>query len=109
VPSSPFHGYRFPAEIITHAVWLYHRHTRRRRQRCGELCGQISGGMTEGLVGRAIGTDSMATASCAAQAAPRHGGQKELSTARVSATTLKQRPLRQAFVDSPRNSEPCLM
>jgi putative transposase len=23
--SSPFRGYRFPAEIITHAVWLYHR------------------------------------------------------------------------------------
>ena len=22
---SPFRGYRFPAEIITHAVWLYHR------------------------------------------------------------------------------------
>ena len=24
-PSSPFRGYRFPAEIICHAVWLYHR------------------------------------------------------------------------------------
>jgi putative transposase len=22
---SPYHGYRFPAEIISHAVWLYHR------------------------------------------------------------------------------------
>ena len=22
---SPYHGYRFPAEIIRHAVWLYHR------------------------------------------------------------------------------------
>src|ERR1700674_697165 len=25
VPVSPFRGYRFPPEIITHAVWLYHR------------------------------------------------------------------------------------
>jgi putative transposase len=25
VPASPFRGYRFPAEIISHAVWLYHR------------------------------------------------------------------------------------
>jgi len=24
-PVSPFRGYRFPPEIITHAVWLYHR------------------------------------------------------------------------------------
>jgi putative transposase len=24
-PSSPFRGYRFPPEIICHAVWLYHR------------------------------------------------------------------------------------
>ena len=24
-PLSPFRGYRFPPEIITHAVWLYHR------------------------------------------------------------------------------------
>ncbi len=24
-PSSPFRGYRFPAEIITHAIWLYYR------------------------------------------------------------------------------------
>ena len=24
-PNSPFRGYRFPSEIITHAVWLYHR------------------------------------------------------------------------------------
>jgi putative transposase len=24
-PSSPFRGYRFPPEIISHAVWLYHR------------------------------------------------------------------------------------
>ena len=22
---SPYHGYRFPVEIIQHAVWLYHR------------------------------------------------------------------------------------
>ena len=21
---SPYHGFRFPAEIISHAVWLYH-------------------------------------------------------------------------------------
>lgn len=25
VPVSQFRGYRFPPEIITHAVWLYHR------------------------------------------------------------------------------------
>ena len=25
VSGSPFRGYRFPPEIITHAVWLYHR------------------------------------------------------------------------------------
>jgi putative transposase len=25
MPVSPFRGYRFPSEIITHAVWLYHR------------------------------------------------------------------------------------
>ena len=25
VSVSPFRGYRFPPEIITHAVWLYHR------------------------------------------------------------------------------------
>lgn len=25
VPASPFRGYRFPPEIISHAVWLYHR------------------------------------------------------------------------------------
>jgi putative transposase len=25
VPVSPFRGYRFPPEIISHAVWLYHR------------------------------------------------------------------------------------
>ena len=25
VPVSPFRGYRFPLEIISHAVWLYHR------------------------------------------------------------------------------------
>jgi transposase-like protein len=25
VPVSPFRGYHFPPEIITHAVWLYHR------------------------------------------------------------------------------------
>jgi putative transposase len=25
LPVSPFRGYRFPPEIITHAVWLYHR------------------------------------------------------------------------------------
>ena len=24
-PASPFRGYRFPPEIISHAVWLYHR------------------------------------------------------------------------------------
>ena len=24
-PVLPFRGYRFPPEIITHAVWLYHR------------------------------------------------------------------------------------
>ena len=24
-PDSPFRGYRFPSEIISHAVWLYHR------------------------------------------------------------------------------------
>ena len=24
-PASPFRGYRFPSEIITHAVWLYNR------------------------------------------------------------------------------------
>jgi putative transposase len=24
-PSSPFRGYRFPAEIICYTVWLYHR------------------------------------------------------------------------------------
>jgi putative transposase len=24
VPVSPFRGYRFPSEIISHAVWLYH-------------------------------------------------------------------------------------
>ena len=23
--ASPFRGYRFPPEIISHAVWLYHR------------------------------------------------------------------------------------
>jgi transposase-like protein len=22
---SPYHGYRFPPEIVGHAVWLYHR------------------------------------------------------------------------------------
>lgn len=25
--SNPYHGFRFPAEIISHAVWLYHRFT----------------------------------------------------------------------------------
>jgi putative transposase len=24
-PAASYHGYRFPAEIISHAVWLYHR------------------------------------------------------------------------------------
>jgi hypothetical protein len=24
-PAPSYHGYRFPAEIISHAVWLYHR------------------------------------------------------------------------------------
>ena len=24
-PVSPFRGYRFPPDIISHAVWLYHR------------------------------------------------------------------------------------
>ena len=24
---SPYHGYRFPEAIISHAVWLYHRFT----------------------------------------------------------------------------------
>ena len=24
-PSSSYRGYRFPSEIISHAVWLYHR------------------------------------------------------------------------------------
>ena len=24
-PGPSYHGYRFPAEIISHAVWLYHR------------------------------------------------------------------------------------
>jgi len=23
--TNSYHGYRFPAEIISHAVWLYHR------------------------------------------------------------------------------------
>ena len=25
--SNPYHGYRFPADIIAHALWLYHRFT----------------------------------------------------------------------------------
>ena len=25
--SNPYHGYRFPADIIAYAVWLYHRFT----------------------------------------------------------------------------------
>ncbi len=24
-PALSYHGYRFPSEIISHAVWLYHR------------------------------------------------------------------------------------
>ena len=24
-PAPSYHGYRFPPEIISHAVWLYHR------------------------------------------------------------------------------------
>ena len=24
-PATSYHGYRFPPEIISHAVWLYHR------------------------------------------------------------------------------------
>ena len=24
-PAPRYHGYRFPSEIISHAVWLYHR------------------------------------------------------------------------------------
>ena len=24
-PAASYHGYRFPPEIISHAVWLYHR------------------------------------------------------------------------------------
>ncbi len=24
---NPYHGYRYPAEIISHTVWLYHRFT----------------------------------------------------------------------------------
>ena len=24
---NPYHGYRYPAEIINHTVWLYHRFT----------------------------------------------------------------------------------
>jgi putative transposase len=24
-PAASYHGYRFPLEIISHAVWLYHR------------------------------------------------------------------------------------
>jgi hypothetical protein len=23
--NQPYHGYRFPSEIISHSVWLYHR------------------------------------------------------------------------------------
>ena len=26
-PTNPYAGFRFPAEIISHAVWLYHRFT----------------------------------------------------------------------------------
>ena len=25
--TSPYHGFRYPGEIISHAVWLYHRFT----------------------------------------------------------------------------------
>jgi len=24
-PAVSYHGYRFPPEIVSHAVWLYHR------------------------------------------------------------------------------------
>ena len=24
-PAASYHGYRFPPEVISHAVWLYHR------------------------------------------------------------------------------------
>ncbi len=27
LPPNAYNGYRYPAEIISHAVWLYHRFT----------------------------------------------------------------------------------
>ena len=46
--SPSYHGYRFPSEIISHAVWLYHRFGLSLREEGGHIVVPEAGARTQG-------------------------------------------------------------